>query len=273
MICDLCPHRCNLEKEGQHGFCRGRVLKDGEIIDENYGRITSLALDPIEKKPLRNFYPGLKIISVGSFGCNLMCPFCQNYEISQADKSIDNEYLSPEDLVNIAFNYQVKGNIGIAFTYNEPLVSYEYVRDTSILAKKRGLKTVLVTNGMINEEPFRKLLPYIDALNIDLKGFTSRFYKMCGGDLDTVKRSIEVACEYSHVEVTTLVIPGENDSDEEMEQIGKFLSSISKDIPLHVSRFFPMYKMKDKEPTPIDTILRLTKVARKYLTYVYPGNI
>jgi pyruvate formate lyase activating enzyme len=273
MICPLCPHRCQLEKEGQHGWCRARVFKDGKIIDENYGRLTSLALDPIEKKPLRRFYPGSLILSEGSYGCNLKCPWCQNYEISQADQKSDWEYLSPEDLVRTAEKYVPAGNIGIAFTYNEPLVSYEYVMDTAKISKAHGLKTVLVTNGMINAEPLKALLPYIDALNIDLKGFTENLYRLCGGDLETVKQAIRLASASSHVEVTTLVIPGLNDSEAEMEKIAFFLSSISPDLPLHISRFFPRYLMKDKKPTPVETVLKLTQVAEKHLNFVYPGNI
>ncbi|MCI2068215.1 MAG: AmmeMemoRadiSam system radical SAM enzyme [Bacilli bacterium] len=272
MICPLCFHHCDL-KEGQHGLCHARVNKNGHIIDENYGRITSLALDPIEKKPLKMFYPGSKILSVGSYGCNLRCPFCQNYEISQADQSFPWEYLSPADLIDLAIKYQSEGNIGVAFTYNEPTVSYEYVKEASSLAKKKGLKTVLVTNGTIEEGPLKELLPFIDALNIDLKGFTDRFYQMCGGDLDTVKKAIQISASQAHVEVTTLIIPGENDSEEEMRGIASFLASIDKKIPLHITRFFPMYKMSDKKPTPIKDIFRLTEIAKEYLAYVFPGNI
>jgi pyruvate formate lyase activating enzyme len=273
MICRICPHHCSLEKEGQHGFCKGRVLKDGKIADENYGRITSIALDPIEKKPLKRFFPGSKIISIGSYGCNLCCPFCQNFEISQADDSTPYEYVSPEELVNICLKYIPKGNIGIAFTYNEPTISFEYMMDVSKLAKKKGLKTVMVTNGMICEEPLRELLPFMDAFNIDLKAYTERFYKMCGGDLETVKNSIRIANEKSHVEVTTLVIPDENDSDEEMESIASFLASVNPEIPLHISRFFPRYKMSDKDSTPVERVLHLAEIAKKHLKYVYPGNI
>ena len=273
MRCTLCPHFCEIA-ENEVGLCRSRININGRIVDENYGRITSLSLDPIEKKPLKRFYPGSKILSIGSYGCNLSCPFCQNYEISQASKDdIEYKTIMPSEMVNLAFSYLKKGNIGIAFTYNEPLVSYEYVKDTSKLAKEKGLKTVAVTNGMINSGYMEKLAPYIDAFNIDLKAFTQEFYSMCGGYLDTVKSSIRIASRYSHVEVTSLIIPGRNDSDGEMEKIALFLSSISNDIPLHITRFFPYYKMKDTEPTKIDKIYHLTEVARKYLKYVYPGNI
>jgi pyruvate formate lyase activating enzyme len=273
MKCPLCFHHCLLEKEGQTGFCQARVFKDGKIIDENYGRITSLALDPIEKKPLKRFYPGSKILSVGSYGCNLACPFCQNFEISQADKRIPSTYISPEQLVNTALKYVKEGNIGLAFTYNEPTVSYEYVLDSAKLAKKFGLKTVMVSNGTICQEPLEKLLPYIDAWNIDLKGFTENFYKMCHGDLKTVQEAIKIASSSSHVEVTTLVIPGLNDSEQEMEELSSFLASISNEIPLHITRFFPRYKMLDRPITPEETIYKLCSVAEKHLKYVYPGNI
>lgn len=273
MRCTLCPHLCEIE-EGKLGFCKARTNIGGKIVDENYGKITSIALDPIEKKPLKRFCPGSKILSIGSYGCNLSCPFCQNFEISQINKDeISYDEIKPEEMVNMALSYLKAGNIGIAFTYNEPLISYEYVLDTSKLAKEKGLKTVVVTNGMINGEYLEKLVPYVDAFNIDLKGFTQEFYSMCGGYLETVKNSIRIASKYSHVEITTLIIPGHNDSDEEMKKIAEFISSVSSDIPLHITRFFPCYIMSDLEPTEVDTIYHLTEVAKKYLKYVYPGNV
>jgi len=271
MICSLCPYHCSLN-EGQIGFCRGRKNIGGKIISLNYGMITSLALDPIEKKPLKRFYPGSMILSVGSFGCNLACPFCQNAEISQAGNEIEKTYISPEDLIILAEKYIPQGNIGVAFTYNEPLISYEYLMDCCSLAKKKNLKTVIVTNGTICQEPLKALLPYVDAMNIDLKGFTERFYKMIHGDLQTVKDAIRISNELCHVEVTCLVIPGENDSKEEMEEMSAWLALLSPDLPLHISRFFPRYKMLDKEPTPIKTIYRLAEIARKHLKYVYTGS-
>ena len=271
MICDKCVHHCDL-REGQTGICRARTNINGEIRAGNYGKLTSLALDPIEKKPLARFHPGSMILSVGSYGCNLRCPFCQNCEISMADESADTMYVSPEQLIETAKELVPKGNIGIAFTYNEPLVGYEYVYDCSVLAHQCGLKTVLVTNGTINKEPLLKLLPFIDAMNIDLKGFTQRFYDMIGGDLETVKQTIALASKHCHVEVTTLVIPDENDSEEEMDAQSAWLASIDPEIPLHISRFFPRYKMMDKVPTPVETIYRLRRVAAKHLRHVYTGN-
>ena len=174
--CELCPHRCELE-EGQTGFCRARQNRDGQIISINYGKVTALALDPIEKKPLRHFYAGKNILSVGSFGCNLRCPYCQNHTISMANAAQTVScYISPEELVVRALERIPDGNIGIAYTYNEPLIGYEYVRDCAMLAKEKQLKNVVVTNGCIAEEAFQKLLPWIDAWNIDLKGFKNASY-------------------------------------------------------------------------------------------------
>ncbi|MDR0197010.1 MAG: radical SAM protein, partial [Oscillospiraceae bacterium] len=212
--CPICPHNCVLE-ENQTGFCRARANIDGEIISLNYGRITSIALDPIEKKPLRRYFPGSVILSVGSFGCNLRCGFCQNHGISMTDAGIKATRVPPEELVRKAADLIPSGNIGIAYTYNEPLIGYEYVRDCAELARERGLKNVLVTNGYINEPALSALLPFIDAANIDLKGFTPEFYKNIRGDLETVKRTIELARGVCHVEITTLIIPGENDSRDE----------------------------------------------------------
>ena len=255
------------------GFCRARACQDGAVVPLNYGKLTSLALDPIEKKPLRRFRPRSLILSVGSFGCNLRCPFCQNHEISMAgDGAIQTVDLSPEHLANKAAELIPRGNIGVAYTYNEPLVGYEYVCDCAALVHDRGMVNVLVTNGTMNEQPWRKLLPCLDAVNIDLKGFTPEWYRRLGGDLDTVKRSIALAAEQCHVEVTTLLVPGENDSVAEIHALAQWLASVNPDIPLHLSRFFPQYEMQDRPPTPVEDVYRLADEARIWLTYVYTGN-
>ena len=271
-VCEICPHHCALE-EGQTGLCRARRNSGGRVVCENYGKVTSLSLDPIEKKPLRRFYPGTKILSVGSYGCNLRCPFCQNSAISMADgRHARIVEVSPEGLAEKAEELVARGNIGIAYTYNEPLVGYEFVRDCAALVKARGMKNVAVTNGCICEEPLIELLPLIDAMNIDLKGFTERFYKMVGGDLSTVMRTIERSAQSCHVEVTTLVIPGENDSEKEMDALSGWLASVDAEIPLHVTRFFPCFHMTDRGPTPVETVYRLAEIARGHLRYVYEGN-
>ena len=271
-LCELCFHHCALD-DGQTGLCRARACQDGKIISLNYGKLTSLALDPIEKKPLRRFHPGSLILSVGSFGCNLRCPFCQNHEISMAgDSGIPTVEVSPEQLAAQAAELVPHGNIGVAYTYNEPLIGYEYVRDCAALVHEQGMVNVLVTNGTVEEEPWRALLPLVDAANIDLKGFTPSWYRRLGGDLETVKRSIVLAAERCHVEVTTLLIPGENDSEEEIRELARWLASISPEIPLHLSRFFPQYQMVDRLPMPVEQVYRLAEAARGYLSYVYTGN-
>ena len=270
--CELCFHHCKLD-EGQTGLCRARGCRDGRIVPLNYGKLTSLALDPIEKKPLRRFHPGSLILSVGSFGCNLRCPFCQNHEISMASEGeIDTAWFSPEQLADRAAKLVPQGNIGVAYTYNEPLVGYEYVRDLAALIQEMGLVNVLVTNGMVEEAPWRALLPSIDAANIDLKGFTAAWYQKLGGDLDTVKRSITLAAAQCHTEVTTLLIPGENDSVEEIRKLARWLADVDPDIPLHLSRFFPRYHMTDCLPGSVEQVYRLADEARAYLNYVYTGN-
>lgn len=270
-ICGLCFHHCTLD-EGQTGLCRARINRNGAVVSLNYGRLTALALDPIEKKPLRRFHPGSMVLSVGSFGCNLCCPFCQNAEIAAAGAEISTRDCPPEALVREAVRLRAQGNIGVAYTYNEPLVGYEYVRDCAALVHEAGLLNVLVTNGTIEERPWRALLPLIDAVNIDLKGFTEKWYHTLGGDLETVKRSIALAAQSCHVEVTTLIVPGANDSEDEMRALSEWLASVSPNIPLHVSRFFPCYHMTDRSPTPVETIYHLTEVARQQLRYVYTGN-
>ena len=272
-VCDICPRRCAL-MEGQVGFCRARANRAGKIVCENYGRVTSLALDPIEKKPLRRFYPESKILSVGSYGCNMDCDYCQNCEIARADQdSVRWEHISPDALVTLAEAYRSQGNIGLAFTYNEPLIGYEYVLDCAKLAKPQGLRIVLVTNGMILPEPWGKLLPYVDAANIDLKAFSKEQYRALGGDFEIVKSSIAQAYGKIHMELTTLIVPGWNDSEAEMRAECEWIASISTAIPLHLSRFFPRHRMKNVAPTPVETVLRMAKIAKEYLTYVYTGNI
>ncbi|QHQ62391.1 AmmeMemoRadiSam system radical SAM enzyme [Anaerocolumna sedimenticola] len=272
VICNICPHYCNIE-ENHIGFCGARSNADGKIIPINYGLLTGIALDPIEKKPLYHFNPGSQILSVGSFGCNFRCSFCQNYEISMAKKEqVKTQYVSPKEVIRMAKELQPEGNIGIAYTYNEPLVGFEYVYDCAKLARKEGLKNVLVTNGYINEDPFLALLEYLDALNIDLKAFNEKLYKNLSGGLEIVKHSIELSAKKNHVEVTTLVVPGDNDSDEEIRDLSVWLASVRKDIPLHLTRFFPRYKMRDREATKVSRIYELADIARESLLYVYEGN-
>jgi pyruvate formate lyase activating enzyme len=246
-----------------------RKNEDGELKAESYGRLTSLALDPVEKKPFYHFCPGSRILSVGSYGCNMKCGFCQNHEISQ--RRAEWEYLPPEKLADLA--RQTKGNIGVAFTYNEPTIGMEYLLDAAPLVKRAGLKVALVSNGQVSAEPLARLLPFTDAWNIDLKAFTERFYRLHGGDLETAKQSIAMAARAAHVEVTTLVIPGENDGAEEIAALSGWLAGISPEIPLHLSRFFPRYRMADRPPTPKETLSGLAEVARKYLRHVYLGNV
>lgn len=272
VICQVCMHHCQLE-EGKSGICRARKNEGGSIICANYGQVTSLALDPIEKKPLRMFRPGTMILSAGSYGCNLQCPFCQNHEISMAGET-DSEtlYLSPQDLADKAAECRSIGNIGIAYTYNEPLVGYEYVRDTSRLVKEAGMVNVLVTNGSASLPVLEEILPYIDAMNIDLKGFSQEYYRKLGGDLETVKNFIERSAQTCHVELTTLIVPGENDSTREMEAEAGWIASLNAEIPLHVTRFFPQYHMKDRPATDVGRVYELADTARKYLKHVFVGN-
>lgn len=269
-VCGLCFHRCAL-KEGQTGLCRARGNRGGKIIPLGYGRLTALALDPIEKKPLYHFHPGSSILSLGSFGCNLRCCFCQNHSISMAGEECDTVYIAPEELAEKAASLKARGNIGLAYTYNEPLVNYEYIRDCAELIRRRGMLNVLVTNGTIEEQPWRGLLPLIDGANIDLKGFTEGWYARLGGSLAAAKRSIELAAGACHLEVTTLIIPGENDSSAEISALAGWLAGISPDIPLHLSRYFPRYRAK-QPPTPLDTMRVLAEAAGERLNRVYLGN-
>ena len=246
-VCGVCFRHCELS-EGQIGFCGARICAGGTVRAANYGRITSLALDPIEKKPLRRFRPGSLILSAGSYGCNLRCPFCQNYEISWSQEAMRYadraELVTPEQIAETAQYYKRKGNVGVAFTYNEPLVGYEFVRDTAKIVHERGMVNVLVSNGTAEVSVLEEILPCMDAMNIDLKGFTDRYY---------------------------------NDSEEEMHKMCEWIASLDgivpgKEIPLHISRFFPRFHMTDRDATSVKKIYRLAEVARGYLGYVYTGN-
>lgn len=269
--CPVCMHHCLLQP-GQIGRCRARKNENGKSRPVNYGRLTALALDPIEKKPLAMFAPGSRILSAGSFGCNLSCPFCQNYEISMCEEEPETVYVSPERLAEKALELQRQGNIGVAYTYNEPLVGYEYVRDTAALVRRAGMKNVIVTNGSVTEEVLEEILPFTDAMNIDLKGITDAFYRSLGGDLETVKRFIKRAAPACHVELTTLIVPGENDSEGQMEQLAAWVAGVDDKIPLHVTRFFPRWKMADRPPTKVETVCRLADVAGRHLKHVFTGN-
>lgn len=270
--CNVCHHHCKLS-ENQTGLCKARSNRGEKIVPINYGEITGIALDPIEKKPLRRYYPNRNILSVGSYGCNLKCSFCQNHNISTVGKDeIKTQKASPESLVQVARDLIPRDNIGLAYTYNEPLVAYEFVKDCAKLAKENNLKNVVVTNGCFTEEVLNEIGPYIDAFNIDLKGFSHSFYDNIGGDFDMVKNFIKSAHKNAHIEITTLIIPGENDSQEEITNLADFIASINIEIPLHISRFFPTYKMKDKGPTEIKRVYDLAKIARRKLKYVYEGN-
>lgn len=272
-ICPVCPHRCRL-KEGGYGRCRARKNVGGSVVPANYGKLTVLALDPIEKKPIAFFHPGSYVLSVGSFGCNLSCPFCQNYEIAAAGEKTAGRMieLAPRQLCDLAKEEIPRGNVGVAYTYNEALVGYEYVRDAAKLVHETGMLNVLVTNGMANLPVLEELLPYIDAMNIDLKGFRPEIYKYLGGDFETVKRFITRSAKECHVELTTLVVPGMNDDPEDMRREAEWIAGIDPAIPLHITRYFPRHKMK-KPPTDIRVMRRLKAVAEESLSRVLLGNV
>ncbi|MBN2134909.1 MAG: AmmeMemoRadiSam system radical SAM enzyme [Acidobacteria bacterium] len=265
--CELCPHFCEL-KEGKLGICRGRRNIGGRLIAENYGNVCSIAIDPIEKKPLYHLYPGSRILSTGPNGCNLRCKFCQNWEISQEE--IPTKYVSPEELIDYAIKNK---SIGVAYTYTEPLIWYEYVMDCAKLARQKGLINVLVSNGTINPEPFNELLPFIDGINIDLKSINPDFYKkLCGSELAPVKEIIKLAAGRTMLEITNLLITDENDSDEEINQLVDFIAGINPEIPVHFSRYSPRYRMENPA-TDSERLFGARKIAQKKLKYVYLGNI
>ena len=271
MICDNCSHNCDLS-EGQTGICHARSCRGGVISCDNYGHVTSLSLDPIEKKPLAMFRPGSKILSAGSYGCNMRCMWCQNDSISRG--YVEADVLTPEELVNIALETRSRGNIGIAFTYNEPSVGYEFVLDAARLAKDNGLVNVCVTNGMLERRRFAALASYIDAYNIDLKTGSDGKYRRIGGDIDLIKDNIRCADSLGkHVELTTLVVPGFNDDEDDLRSIVSFIEVTNALIPLHITRFFPAGDMRDASPTDIGLMYRFRDIAKQTLENVFLGNI
>lgn len=268
--CDLCPHHCQL-KDGQSGLCRVRENRRGILYTRNYGEVVSLALDPMEKKPLYHFYPGSMILSAGTYGCNFSCEFCQNYQLAHGNPPT--RFLDPGMMVELALQSKAQGSVGLAFTYNEPTIWYEYIRDAAPGLKEQGLKIVLVTNGFIELAPLQELLPFVDAVNIDVKAFNESFYrKICKGKLEPVLKTVEYALSRTHVEVTTLVVPGENDNIDEMRDLACWLSGLSPNLPLHLSRYHPAYKY-DLPATSGETMLKAYHVMREHLNFVYLGNM
>ena len=274
--CTLCPHRCSIE-DGQSGFCGVRVNRNDMIVSTNHLRFSAIALDPVEKKPFYHFHPGKMILSLGSTGCNLACSFCQNSEISKEFGNVGNVRtfnLSVDEIIEQAMLLKDEGNIGIAFTYNEPVVWYDTVMEIAKECKNSGLETAMVTNGYIEQEPLKELIPFIDAWNIDLKAFSDEFYRtIVRGSLKPVLDTIRTTAPESHVEITTLVIPGLNDADEEMDKEASFIASVDENIPLHISRFFPRYHLQNIPPTPVSTLDRLRRTASRHLKNVYIGNV
>jgi pyruvate formate lyase activating enzyme len=265
--CMLCPHHC-LVADGKTARCLGRRNEGGVLYAVNYGRTTSIALDPIEKKPLYHFHPGTHILSIAPNGCNFACPFCQNWQISQEEAPT--REVEPGELIELA---RRNDSVGIAYTYTEPLVWYEFLMDACRTVREHGLANVLVTNGMIEEEPLRRLLPLIDAMNIDLKSMDEEFYRrVAKGDLGSVLRTIRLAREGSHVELTHLVIPGFTDSDDHIRKLIDWVAEVGEDTPLHFSRYFPHHKF-DAPATPVETLLKIWDMARERLRFVYLGNV
>lgn len=278
--CLLCPHRCEID-EGSLGRCRVRQNIEGVLHALSYGAVSSLALDPIEKKPFAQFHPGSFILSAGSFGCNLGCKFCQNHEISQHSVPDPDSglfgMLSPDELVFRALSLKDRGNIGVAYTYNEPFVNYEFMLETAQLVRTADMLNAVVTNGYVSTDALEGILPFIDAVNIDLKAFSDSFYRyVCGGSLAPVQHSIAFIAEHyprCHMEITTLFIPGLNSSENEIKEIARWLSTFSPEIPLHLTRHHPAWKMTSPEPIEPYELNMLAQTAREFLRNVYVGNV
>ncbi len=265
--CGLCPHRCRIPR-GKPGICGVRENRGGTLIATTYGKAAAVAMDPIEKKPLFHFHPGASILSVGSVGCNFRCEFCQNWHLVQGKSPVED--VTIDDLVGTAKRQR---SIGIAYTYNEPLVQFEFVLDCSKAFRAAGMKNVLVTNGFVNPGPLEELLPFVDAMNIDLKSMDPAFYReVCGGELSAVLDTIRTASKRTHVELTTLLYTGRNDSDAQVRAVIDFVEATDPEIPLHISRYFPQHRAT-APPTPAARLEAAWRAAKARLPYVYVGNI
>ena len=273
--CDVCPRACKL-REGQQGLCFVRACQDGEIVLNTYGRSSGFCVDPIEKKPLNHFLPGTPVLSFGTAGCNLACKFCQNWDMSKS-REMDTlaDAASPEDLARAA------GELGcrsVAFTYNDPVIFLEYAIDTADACRERGIKSVAVTAGYICERPREEFYRHMDAANVDLKAFTERFYhKITGSHLENVLETLQYLKHETRVwfEITNLVIPGENDSEKEFQEMTQWIcETLGPDVPVHFTAFHPDWKMRDKPPTPPATLTMARNIGLKNgLRYVYTGNV
>ena len=277
VVCELCPHHCKIQPD-KTGICRVRKNVGGKLYSLNYGTISSASMDPIEKKPLFNFMPGTKIFSIGSVGCNLQCVFCQNWQIATASPEAvrySEKEVSPEAVVEAAMQAVPNGNIGIAYTYNEPTVWFEYMRDIAILAKEKQLKNVMVSNGFIEAKPLEVLLDLIDAFNIDLKGFSNDFYRrLTKSELDSVLRTLKMIADHgNHLEIAYLVIPGENDDVDEFKRVVSWIKeNLGERVSLHINRYFPNYKLQTP-PTSLESLHQLFDIAKQELPHVYLGNV
>ena len=266
--CKLCAHGCVIKLD-RTGLCGVRKNIGGELYTLNYGKLSAINIDPVEKKPLKHFMPGTKTLSIGSYGCNFSCLYCQNWNIAHETPSYLVEK-TPEEIVDMTIE---EGYPSISYTYNEPTVFYEFMLDTAKLAKEKGLMNIMVTNGFIQREPIELLLQYIDAMNIDLKTFRAETYKsICGGRLEPVKETIKIAAKKCHVEVTTLIVTGMNDNEQELTELFEWLASVDKGIPLHITRYFPAYKYNEP-PTDVEFMRKMHEKAKRYLDNVYLGNI
>ncbi|QIA09620.1 AmmeMemoRadiSam system radical SAM enzyme [Draconibacterium halophilum] len=272
--CELCPWNCVLS-DGQTGICKVRTNHNGILVTNVYNKVAAIGSDPIEKKPLYHFHPGKNILSVGEVGCNLECSFCQNHRISQCKASEFSGFhnITSNKIVDEA--QKTWNNTGIAYTYNEPFTFYEFLLDTAQLARLKGLKNVVVSNGYINAAPLQKLLPFIDAFNIDLKAFTDDFYKKyTKGKLQPVLNTLkQIAQSPAHLEITTLIIPGLNDDSSEFESMINWIATeLGENVPLHLSRYYPQYKL-NAPPTPVEKLVELYDLAKQQLQHVFLGNI
>lgn len=267
VVCMLCPNKCIIKPDFT-GICGSRMFKDGKLYSLNYGRISATHIDPIEKKPFANWHPGTETFSIGSFGCNLKCPFCQNHElVTNNERGVQ---LTPEAIVAQAIGNDIDT---IAYTYNEPTVFYEMVYDTAKEAKRQGLSNVMVTNGYIEQEPLLALLPFIDAMNIDIKSYDDqKLFDMCGARLKPIIETVKIAKQQCHVELTMLLVPELYGDIDRLTGFLEWLSLEVGDLPIHLTRYFPRYH-HETEATDIDWMLRAQKIAKQYFTYVYLGNV